>query len=660
MSCLVEDTQSDVLLLLDTCAPPELPMSSSLATKQVITAFPAAHKSSHELPDGSFISNLTEALHRLSRRRAFSVQRLYEELCKQRQLQLAQDSRSVNGASASHSPLPSRLPELFTLAFGKKQCLVLGPLSPGATPLALQNGAEIMDSGAARAHEEDLISPESVIDLRFDEARVLVCTTFVGDASPDMSYFNKWLQDTPLLGGSIAVEGMFLGPPTMLLISMPHAIWNVVQHDKVCCFLGYISSHNMIHLYQKLVGLVVVKPSSKAVADGRTLLEARDTATTSASRARHDGKEHAADAQSHHNLHSSASLARFPRSTEDPSRQRLKPGVEDSAEMKEAAEQLKALSHVRHRSDETQHSATLGRRRTTLPDGSPKRRRSDLGTPSNESQVAENDAVMSDFKVSPKAADKAARQDTRCIHCRHAPFKDSSSLRKHISAVHTRPFPCAFSFAGCTSTFGSKNEWKRHISSQHLCLQYYRCSLCPQSAADGKANEFNRKDLFTQHLRRMHAPSQIKRAITKGDSPLQSDWDKRVKDMQQSCLVTRRLPPQKSACPKPGCTSTFEGPGAWDEWTEHVGRHMERREADQLGVDGLLVDWALREGILEGPFEGGDYRFMASHGVGGSDGRRFSLENDNFASAGGADASDLGNGSMLEIKQREDLVKAGA
>jgi len=117
------------------------------------------------------------------------------------------------------------------------------------------------------------------------------------------------------------------------------------------------------------------------------------------------------------------------------------------------------------------------------------------------------------------------KQDTRCSLCSHAPFKDSSSLRKHIAAAHTRPFPCAFSFAGCTSTFGSKNEWKRHIASQHLCLTFYRCSSCPQSTVEGKGNEFNRKDLFTQHLRRMHAPFAIKKAIAKGDSKLQLEWE---------------------------------------------------------------------------------------------------------------------------------------
>ncbi|KAM0629529.1 hypothetical protein ACHAPW_006912 [Verticillium nonalfalfae] len=294
--------------------------------------------------------------------------------------------------------------------------------------------------------------------------------------------------------------------------------------------------------------------------------------------------------------------------------------VEDSAEMQEAAEQLKALSHVRHLSDEA--GPLVERQRTTLPDGAMHPSPGDTGSShdANESgadeslHIAELSTPNSRPKPRRSLQKSTPRQETRCTLCSHEPFKDSSSLRKHIAAAHTRPFPCAFFFAGCASTFGSKNEWKRHIASQHLCLQYYRCSSCPHSTAEGKGNEFNRKDLFTQHLRRMHAPFAIKKAIAKGDGKLQAEWDGHVKEMQQSCLVTRRLPPQRSACPKPDCKSVFEGPGSWDEWTEHVGRHMEKGEGQRLGVDRLLAKWALEENIIERQ-EDGEYRLLPVNGT---------------------------------------------
>ncbi|KAH8744605.1 hypothetical protein F5883DRAFT_589202 [Diaporthe sp. PMI_573] len=75
---------------------------------------------------------------------------------------------------------------------------------------------------------------------------------------------------------------MFLGPPTMLLISMPRSTWNVFQHDKFCCFLGYVISHSMIGLYNGLVKSTPVPPvNHKALEDGRIRLEAREAAASS-------------------------------------------------------------------------------------------------------------------------------------------------------------------------------------------------------------------------------------------------------------------------------------------------------------------------------------------------------------------------------------------
>ncbi|PKK43414.1 hypothetical protein CI102_13250 [Trichoderma harzianum] len=681
--CLFEDAQSDILLLLDTCADPEPAAAGSHGMKQAIAACSREHKARQEPGQRSFSSFLVEALRKLSAgQQPFNVQRLYDETRALKQQQRAKSPTPASGATASASPI---MPIFFTLTPGKGQNLVLASMV-GRTPLPPLNGVDAPDGQSSRAREDHLIDPDSVADIRFEEPRILVCTTFVGDASPDMSYFHQWLQNKPTLGATIAVEGMFLGPPTMLLISMPHSIWNVVQHDKVCCFLGYISSHNMIHLYEKLVGPAGIRPSAKEVEDGRILLEARELAAGTPSRARRDPDPylHAAarDGLEYRSQSSPSGAAYTPAPPRAIAPIKPKDEVEDSAEMQEAAEQLKALSHVRPRSDDGPPAAPIPappaaatapppvRHRTTLPDGIPESRHIEPNIPRDVNDSGVGDAMALDSTPLRMKAPRRSlpKQETRCDHCTHAPFKDSSSLRKHIAAAHTRPFPCAFSFAGCASTFGSKNEWKRHIASQHLCLTYYCCSACPQSSAEGKGNEFNRKDLFTQHLRRMHAPFQIKRTIAKGDSKLQAEWDAHVKDMQQSCLVTRRHPPQKSACPRKECNALFEGPTSWDEWTEHVGRHMEKGEGQRLGIDKLLAEWALDEGIIELKSDG-EYRLCATNGVlaGGSNGSvnngvagssQPSLEHKESNVSLAENASSADETQAVEVKSTDDMEMA--
>jgi len=605
LRCQFEDAQSDILLLLDTCALKEAPAAGSHGLKQAIAAALPDY-GPRDAGDRTFTSYLVDVLQKLAGR-SFGTQRLYDEILVQRQQDLAQArSRMTNGDSKAPPP-PEKLPVFFTITPGKGQGLTLGPLVPASTP---RQPADADGQHSKPAGDDSLVDPIAAAGLTFDEQRVLVCTTFVGEASPDMAYFKHWNQNTPPLASKIAVEGMFIGPPTMLLISMPHAIWNVVQHDRVCCFLGYIGSHNLTHLYDRLLGpKPISSPTAKDVEVGRILLEARHEArqgpTGSPGAFRHDnGRPLYPETPTRHHGplgpqplapgapgHLSSAAATGPH----------KETVEETAEMKEAAEQLKALSHIRHINNEASPPQ--------LPPAAAARghgREDSRSSHGADESGADDARLQGQFGTPPSKGKgrkslqgKGSKQDNRCQHCVAGPFKDSSSLRKHIQANHTRPFPCAFSFAGCTSTFGSKNEWKRHIASQHLCLYYYKCSSCPKTTAEGKGNEFNRKDLFTQHLRRMHAPFAIKKGFSKTDPQVQQEWDTFVRGMQESCLITRRRPPQLSACPKSDCKSVFEGSGAWDEWTEHVGRHMEKNEATNLGVDDHLAKWALDEGIIE-------------------------------------------------------------
>ncbi|KAJ4306187.1 hypothetical protein N0V88_000983 [Collariella sp. IMI 366227] len=85
--------------------------------------------------------------------------------------------------------------------------------------------------------------------------------------------------------------------------------------------------------------------------------------------------------------------------------------------------------------------------------------------------------------------------------CTQRKFTSQSDLDAHTKKHHNRPFNCVFDFAGCPSTFASKNEWKRHVATQHLLLNYYVCTdgACatkppPSSPCTGAI--FNRKDLF--------------------------------------------------------------------------------------------------------------------------------------------------------------------
>lgn len=221
----------------------------------------------------------------------------------------------------------------------------------------------------------------------------------------------------------------------------------------------------------------------------------------------------------------------------------------------------------------------------------------------------------------------------RCPQCAGT-YQSESALHKHTLASHTRPFICTFRRYGCPSTFGSKNEWKRHVSSQHLRLGIYRCDMdkcVPQEAkpshrrksssasqADGRAgpgkagshNDFNRKDLFTQHVRRMHAS-----AVAASGNGLDAS-EESLEVIRQRCWQPLRETPPRSVCgicphvrtappsaggagPDRSPPSVWDGAGTWDERMEHVGRHLEKGEGDgEEDEDVGLREWMLAQGLL--------------------------------------------------------------
>ncbi|KAK5130690.1 hypothetical protein LTR16_001361 [Cryomyces antarcticus] len=173
---------------------------------------------------------------------------------------------------------------------------------------------------------------------------------------------------------------------------------------------------------------------------------------------------------------------------------------------------------------------------------------------------------------------------------------------------------------------------KRHVSSQHMRLGFWRCDQCPES--DSRPNDFNRKDLFIQHLRRMHcaslatvdsiararrrrspaAPSlSTKRSPSSSSAPPSDAMpDALLAAASARCYRRLRAPPPQSSCLF--CDSTFSGAGSWDLRMEHVGRHLEAdRKAGTAGVagaqwrvDDVLAAWLEAEGLVVR--EGGGWR----------------------------------------------------
>ncbi|RLM02008.1 hypothetical protein CFD26_109110 [Aspergillus turcosus] len=197
--------------------------------------------------------------------------------------------------------------------------------------------------------------------------------------------------------------------------------------------------------------------------------------------------------------------------------------------------------------------------------------------------------------------------------------KAASASKQHPAKSTTkgqsppsRVFVCSFSRYGCTSTFASKNEWKRHIASQHVQLGFFRCDVgnCngghkPSTSNRNhhdqpvrQTNDFNRKDLFTQHQRRMHAPWVLAGRPDAATEQERQAFEASLEDVRARCWHEQRKPPQQSSCGF--CGRKFPGPNSWNDRMDHVGRHFEKDEAPREEAEDIaLRDWAISERIIQ-------------------------------------------------------------
>jgi hypothetical protein len=115
-------------------------------------------------------------------------------------------------------------------------------------------------------------------------------------------------------------------------------------------------------------------------------------------------------------------------------------------------------------------------------------------------------------------------------------------------------------------------------------------------------NDFNRKDLFTQHCRRMHKFSAWGAKEYNQVSKMEKEeFDAYMEDVRERCWIQKRDPPGKIGCGL--CGEVFiEGEGRRDVWEsrmEHVAKHYEL-DVDKATekADKDLLQWCLDNDIV--------------------------------------------------------------
>ncbi|KAK0386260.1 hypothetical protein NLU13_6097 [Sarocladium strictum] len=246
---LLERSKSDVLILLDCCAGAA---SATFPTGNSITETISASSWDAIAPDPgrySFTNALIEVMTEW-RHRAFSAAMLHAEV-----LARLKHPRpiTINGklfearSTPVHFMMTSnhKAPSIELSRVAPESKAMAGPTA--VTPSDSYSGFQTRDASSSRevslaeAPRNGLGSNEP----NEDTPHVMISVALEEDQRLDINAWEQWLGAFPALAKYVKVQGVFKSHSTLLLVSMPVMVWDLLPEDHATSFVAFIRSNNL-------------------------------------------------------------------------------------------------------------------------------------------------------------------------------------------------------------------------------------------------------------------------------------------------------------------------------------------------------------------------------------------------------------------------------
>ena len=242
--------KSDVLVLLDCCAAASSAAGSGTG---VMEAIAACGWETRAPPPGqySFTNTLIEVLEDWVHKPSFSAAMLHTEVLfvlKQKRPERGRDGRRLEWCSTPVHLVYTSNPKALGIEISCLKTSRAAKKSPAREEslLGQQRSTTYVDS--MEIDDED--GYENVLAAcrpngDYLVPHVLISIALEGDqGSLDTVSCRRWLADFPALVKYATVEGVYKGFSTLMTLSVPVMIWDLLPEHPACSFIGYVVSPN--------------------------------------------------------------------------------------------------------------------------------------------------------------------------------------------------------------------------------------------------------------------------------------------------------------------------------------------------------------------------------------------------------------------------------
>jgi len=248
---LFGSAKSDVLVLLDCCAGASSAAGMSLSTMETIAA--CGWETKAPIPgDYSFTHTLIEVLEEWVHKPSFSVAMLHTEVLfvlKQKRPERGRDGRRIEWCSTpvhwvnTGNPKASGI-ELSSLR--NARMISKAAAREESTPSRVTTYIDAMELDREDPESRSNPLSECRDDGNYKVPHVLISIALEGDQGPlDAASCRRWLADFPALAKYATVEGIYRSYSTLMTLSVPVMIWDMLPEHLACAFIGYTVSPNM-------------------------------------------------------------------------------------------------------------------------------------------------------------------------------------------------------------------------------------------------------------------------------------------------------------------------------------------------------------------------------------------------------------------------------
>ena len=248
---MLEEAECDVLILLDCCAAASSGGNHGRGVTEVIAAC-GFEAFAPGVGEHSFTRSLIDELKYLNQRcNATSTALLHNKV-------LARIKKSWNPRYSTNGlEERRRTPIYIHLSDDTKQrCITLAPLQPfthwtiSSQPLQASSSS-LSDPSTSASEDVSMVGSDETSqsevwpDKKFKLPKVLISVSLQEDQRLDPEHWLEWLKSIPALADLVEVEGIFKSDSTLLLLTLPVALWDSIPRDPAVTFLAFVRSHNL-------------------------------------------------------------------------------------------------------------------------------------------------------------------------------------------------------------------------------------------------------------------------------------------------------------------------------------------------------------------------------------------------------------------------------